>query len=99
MVQIDPDLSDLIPAFLARKRAEARAIAAAVERSEFHSVADYAHRLKGDGGSYGFDEISAIGADLEAAAQAGERAAVERLAEKILAYLDRVAVVYKSGAN
>jgi len=98
-VAIDPDLSDLIPAFLARKRADARAIAAAVEQSELDSVAGFAHRLKGDGGSYGFDAISAMGAELESAAQAGDRAELERIAARILTYLDRVEVIYQSSEN
>lgn len=95
-VAIDSDLSDLIPAFLAHKRADALAIIAAVERSELRSVAGYAHRLKGDGGSYGFDAISAMGAELESAAQSGDRLTAERVAEKILTYLDQIEVIYQA---
>ncbi|HVA76845.1 MAG TPA: Hpt domain-containing protein [Candidatus Binataceae bacterium] len=95
-VEIDSDLSDLVPVFLARKRADARAIVAAVERAEFDSVAGFAHRLKGDGGSYGFDEISMMGAELESAAQSGDLATAERVARRILSYLDQIEVIYHS---
>jgi HPt (histidine-containing phosphotransfer) domain-containing protein len=95
-VEIDSDLSDLVPVFLARKRADAHAIVAAVKRSEFDSVAGFAHRLKGDGGSYGFHAISMMGAELESAAQSGDRATAERVAGQILAYLDQIEVIYQS---
>lgn len=95
-VAVDPELSDLIPNFLARKRADARVIASAVERSEFASVASLAHRLKGEGGSYGFPAISAMGAALESAAHARDRASARSVAMQILAYLERVEVIYRS---
>lgn len=52
------------------------------------------HRLKGEGGGYGFDDISAIGARMEEAAKEADVPKISVEVEALAVYLDRVEVVY-----
>ena len=69
IVSIDPDLEDLIPGFLARREADVTLLRAAIERGDFDAVRLTGHSLKGNGGGYGFMEISDLGAKIEDAAR------------------------------
>ncbi|MBA2487390.1 MAG: Hpt domain-containing protein, partial [Nitrospira sp.] len=53
------------------------------------------HRMKGDGGGYGFDQISTIGHHLEEAAQIKDLVTLQRQQEYLRDFLARVTVVYK----
>jgi HPt (histidine-containing phosphotransfer) domain-containing protein len=92
-VEIDDEIKDLIPGFLARKRGELQRIAAALAAGDFTAVAAIAHRFKGEGAAYGFDEMSEMGKELERAAKAGNAADAQRIAAQIGEYIDAVAVV------
>jgi HPt (histidine-containing phosphotransfer) domain-containing protein len=93
LVEVDPDLTDLIPAFLTRKRADALTIRDAIENGDFVTVAALGHKLKGEGGSFGFDVITEIGAALEQAARQQERDSALKLALDLSEYLEKVEVV------
>ena len=64
VVNADPDLSDLIPGFLEHKRDDLAAIVRAIEDADYETLAPFGHKIKGEGGSYGLDRISEIGARL-----------------------------------
>lgn len=53
IVEVDEGLSDLIPGFLAHKRADISAILEAVARRDYQEISHVAHRIKGERGSYG----------------------------------------------
>lgn len=93
VVRIDPGLRDLVPEFLENRRREVPALQAAIERGDLASVQAAGHRLKGDGGGYGFDAISGIGGALEEAAKRGDREALRRAVRELAAFLERVEVV------
>src|SRR5438445_11816305 len=97
IVHVDPDLSDLIPGFLARKRVDARTILSGVssEHIDFESVSKIGHNLKGEGGSYGLDPISLYGAEIEQAARNHDAEAIRGYANKLSLYLDSVEIEYE----
>lgn len=99
VITVDSEIGDLIPGFMERKRQDARRIVEALDRSEMATVARIAHRLKGEGGSYGFDEITEIGTVLEAAAKAGEIEKATRFASQLIDYLATVQVTYRETAE
>ncbi len=68
IVELDEDLSDLIPGFLTRKRADVITILDANARRDYAEISRIAHRVKGEGGSYGFQTMTEIGRSLERAA-------------------------------
>jgi len=95
LVGIDADLQDLIPGFLARKAGDARTILASIGRGDWELVAATAHKLKGEGGSYGLDRITDLGRALEDAAKQKDQAATRGLADELASYLAQVEVVYE----
>ncbi len=95
VVQIDQDLSDLVPGFLTRKREDARAILAAVERSDPEAIARLGHKMKGEGGSYGLDAITDIGRELEQAGKDSDFDAARRLGRNLINFLERLEIVYR----
>jgi HPt (histidine-containing phosphotransfer) domain-containing protein len=99
IVEVDEDLSDLIPGFLARKRAEVAAIFEAVARRDYEEISRVAHRIKGEGGSYGFDAMSEIGRSLQHTATMRDDGAVTTLARQLLSYLDHLEIVFQPPKN
>jgi PAS domain S-box-containing protein len=93
IVQIEPELIVLAPGFLERKRADVGRLFTALERRDYETIDRLAHALKGEGGTFGFDEISELGALLGIAAKVGDEAAVRKHATALKDYLDRVKVV------
>jgi hypothetical protein len=51
--------------------------------------------MKGDGGGYGFDAISVVGAALEQAAAREDRDGIRRSTTELTDFLARVIVVYR----
>jgi HPt (histidine-containing phosphotransfer) domain-containing protein len=95
IVRVDPDLSDLVPAFLEHKRADADRISAAADSEDYAELGRIGHKIKGEGGSYGFDAITHIGAEVERCTEARDFAAVRRCADELRAYIDSVEVVFE----
>lgn len=95
VVHIDQDLSDLVPGFLARKREDASAVMAAVERGDFEAIARLGHKMKGEGGSYGLDAITDVGRELEQAGKDGDLNAARRQGRELTNFLERLEIVYR----
>ncbi len=94
IVRGDADLRDLIPVFLANRRDDVGRLRQALEQADDQTVKTLAHRMKGEGGGYGFDGISTIGAAMETAIKGDDRARVRSLVDDLADYLDRVEVVF-----
>jgi len=84
---------DLLPDFLDAMKKCVVAIRQAVDRSDYATVTMLGHRMKGDGGSYGFDTISTYGAALEQAAKDNDAAAIRHNIVALASYLEGVRVV------
>lgn len=84
-VAVDQDIVDLAENFLRNRRGEVQDAHAAVAICDLGALRRIGHALKGTAGSFGFRDLSAVGADLEAATIAGDLTgatdAVERLSE------------------
>jgi hypothetical protein len=52
------------------------------------------HRMKGSGGSFGFEKISGVGEALEFAAQISDDKGIKSAVDRLEKYLARVSVVY-----
>ena len=93
-IQVDADLRDLVPEFLAHKRANVGTIRKAIELADYRTISQIGHKMKGEGGSYGFDEVTAMGAVLEQAAADHDLATARQTVDEFNAYLDSIDVVY-----
>lgn len=92
-VAVDPDLIDLIPDFLTRKQADLQSLKGALDGGDLATIASIGHKIKGEGGSFGFDTISEIGAGLETSGKKGDRASAQQLVSDLSDYLAKVEVV------
>jgi HPt (histidine-containing phosphotransfer) domain-containing protein len=98
IIEVDEDLSDLIPGFLTHKRIEVATILEAVVRRDYPAISRLGHRIKGEGGSYGFDSMTEMGRSLEEAAAMRDDRAVTTIARQLLSYMDSVEIVFRPSA-
>lgn len=94
-ISIDPDLEELIPGFLENRRKDAAALMRAAKAGDAKTVRLLGHRMKGDGGGYGFQEISEIGEALEQAASRQDWKLIVQKTEALTAFLAQVDVVFR----
>jgi Hpt domain-containing protein len=94
-ISIDADLEDLVPGFLENRRRDVTTLAAAVHIKDVKTVRLLGHRMKGDGGGYGFQEISCIGEALEQAAIREDWKLIEERTAALRAFLGQVDVIYR----
>lgn len=100
----DPDAADpirvavpdyvfpLIPSFLANRRHDIATIRDALVRQDYGTIRLLGHRMKGDGGSFGLDRITEIGAALERAAVAPDVEGMRRSLEDLADFVARLEV-------
>ncbi len=77
-------VSALLPRYLERRAKDVAALEGALVREDFEAIARVGHNLRGNGVSFAFPELSAVGEAIEAAAGArngdGVRDGIARLA-------------------
>lgn len=94
-VTIDRDLEDLIPGFMERRRQDVSTLRDWLASGEMEKIRICGHSMKGNGGGYGFDEISTIGSDIEQAAIAGETDRISELTDRLEKYLENVVITFE----
>ncbi len=99
VVRADPYMAQHIPRFLENRRTELERIRAAISGGDLPGVATFAHKLKGSGGTFGFDALSALGARLEHAVSRLDDGTLLRIVDEIAWYLEHVHVVYRRPAE
>jgi len=88
-IEVDADLRDLVPGFLEHKRADTGKIRTAIESGDYATISQIGHKMKGEGGSYGFDAVTEMGATL-----AKDLETARHTLQAITEYLESVDVVY-----
>ena len=94
-VHIDPGLEDIVPGFLENRRRDVKTLETALQQNNLAQIHIIGHRMKGDGGGYGFDAISMMGDALEQAAAREDLDAIRRHTAELVDFLARVTVVYR----
>lgn len=93
-VEIDSEVQSIVPEFLENRRKDCVRISGLLEMDSFSEIRVLGHRMKGAGGSYGFDDISDIGEIIEQAALSGDKETIRSQVLRMLRYLEQVEVVY-----
>ncbi len=93
-VEIDSEVQSIVPEFLENRKKDCLLIGRLLERNSFSEIRTLGHRMKGAGGSYGFDDISEIGEVIEEAALAADKKSISSAVLQLSNYLERVVVVY-----
>jgi CheY-like chemotaxis protein/HPt (histidine-containing phosphotransfer) domain-containing protein len=95
VVYVDPDLEDLIPDFMDNMKSEVDRIGTLLVKEDMKEIQRIGHSMKGTGGSYGFDEITEIGKDIEESAKTGDKEAIIKLNNRLDKYLSGVKILMK----
>lgn len=93
-VRVEPELEDIVPIFLERRRQEVQRLREHLAQGDYEAIALAGHSMKGTGGGYGFTAISEMGARLERAGKEGDADAVTGLIAELADYLGRIELVY-----
>jgi len=93
-VHVESDFEALLPKFMANRKKEVMTMREALGRQDFEAVRKLAHGMKGAGGSYGFDRVTAMAATIEQAAKAGSAAPISTELSLLATYLEQVQVVF-----
>jgi hypothetical protein len=93
-VEIDRELVSVVPDYLNNRRSDCLLIESLLDEGRLAEIRTLGHRMKGSGGSYGFDVISEIGEALECAALAQDADAIRSAIDRLRRYLSCVVVSY-----
>ena len=93
-VEVESEVQPIVPEFLENRQKDCLLIGRLLEVNSFGDIRTLGHRMKGAGGSYGFDEISILGEVIENAALAGDKTTIGSAVVRLSHYLERVVVVY-----
>lgn len=94
-VYIDPGLEEIVPGFLENRQRDVQTVETALGQNDFTTICVIGHRMRGDGGGYGFDAISTIGEGMEQAAARQDSEAIRRNLDSLVDFLARITVVYR----
>jgi CheY-like chemotaxis protein len=76
--EISPEVQELIPFFLDRRRADLKAIKQLLAEGTFDGIRILGHNIKGSSTSYGFPELGRLGAEIEQAARCQNTLLIEQ---------------------
>ena len=92
-VPIDEDIIDLIPRYIENRWKDIRTIEVSLESGDYETVNTLAHSMKGSGGGYGLDQVTAIGSGIEEASKAMDPDEIRSWLDKLADFLERVKVI------
>ncbi len=94
-LKIDRDIEELVPGYLKNRRLDIDKISEAIDKEDFDTVRVLGHAMKGNGKSYGFEEISNIGLTIENSGIQKQPEIIRNSLEKLLDYLNRLHITYE----
>jgi signal transduction histidine kinase/CheY-like chemotaxis protein len=94
LIAVEPGMEDVVPSYLAKRRADIALYRAALAANDFESIKRLAHKMKGTGSGYGFPALTGFGATLEKSAIAGDAARVAESLTELAVYLESIELQY-----
>jgi len=95
IIQVDPELEDLIPGFLENRQKDIKSMEEALKDNDFDTIRRIGHIMKGTGAGYGFDAITEIGTVLEQFAKEKNIEEIKKKIDELSLYLKRIEVRYE----
>lgn len=80
---------DLRQMYIGRRKAEVLEIMKCLRTKDYQQIALLGHRMKGNGVSFGFPEISLLGERMETQAKSEQHAEVESSLHELIAWVGR----------
>lgn len=93
VIRIDPVLKAFVPGFLKTMDRYMVSMAEHLEQEDFAKIRNIAHMLKGEAGTYGFDEAGRLGGMIQSAAQNKNALEIRSLVNRLSDYLKQVEIV------
>lgn len=84
---IPPELMSLVPGFLERRQVDFTDLRNFLNQGHFEEAKKIAHKIKGNGGSYGFDQLTVLAARLEDACSARDKTAFGQILSEMESYV------------
>ncbi len=88
--EIEREMKSLKTYYLRNLAESCRELKAALKNADFSKIGFIGHSLRGSGGSYGFDEVSKIGGDIESAASREATASIAALVSALESFLRHI---------
>jgi len=89
-ITVPEGLESLAPRYLSARRKEVREMVALLSASAFAEISSRGHNLKGTGRSYGFPDLTDIGAALERFAKSEDKEGIDKQLLRLANYLESV---------
>ncbi|MCU0289815.1 MAG: Hpt domain-containing protein [Acidobacteria bacterium] len=93
VIYLDPVLKDYVPQFLKALDEDIIRIIEYLHTKNFEKIRGIAHKLKGEGGTFGFDEAGKIGALMQTAAINENSAEIAHLIKRLDGYLKQIEII------
>ena len=87
-------MEDVVPGYLAKRRAEVPFYTAALAREDFDAIRNMAHKMKGTGSGYGFPLLTEMGATLEKASTEKDGEQLGECIKQFAQYLETIELKY-----
>lgn len=94
-IKVSSEIRDLIPDYLKNRHGNITSIRERLEHGNFNDIQTIGHMMKGSGESYGFDQITLIGKNIERAAKEKSADAVRKAVDDLSEFLERLEVIYE----
>ena len=94
VVKIDPELEDIVPGYIDRRKREISDIWDAYNKRDYPALQVFGHKLKGNAGGYGLDHIGALGSEIEVAAKDKSDSKIEHALQELDDYLQHLSVTF-----
>ena len=89
-LEVDPGLRELVPGFLANRRKDIEAIGGALRSGNLEAIRAVGHNIRCFSRVYGFDELTALGEELQQAAADQSTLRIVHAQAQLADYLARV---------
>lgn len=93
-VRVDADLEAIIPRYFEIQQEQVRILEQAIQGQDSSTIQSIGHKLKGTGSSYGFPELTELGAALEIAGKNNALSEAREIKQTVLNFLNHVEVIY-----
>ena len=94
IINIDQFLQDIVPGYIEKRHNELPVMMDFLIKKDFNNLQILGHRLKGNAGGYGFDQMGYIGAAIEEAAKNKDSIKIELSIKELEHYLSTIEIVY-----
>lgn len=89
-IPVEAGMENLVPGYLDKRRAEIAKYRQALIEEDFETIRMLGHKLKGTGAGYGFEELTALGDQIEKAATNRDTARVRMSVDALASYVQNV---------